>query len=82
MDRSIHFDRMLTSLVRWGEDHDLMPAALLHAHQYYDDRIDHQAALVRRILPPLMMVVVAIAVVFVVISLFLPLVGLIQGLSM
>lgn len=81
MNRSIHFDRMLTALVRWGEDHDLVPDALQHASDYYAERIEQQAGLVRRILPPLLLVTVVMIALIVFVSLFLPLVNLIQNLA-
>jgi type II secretory pathway component PulF len=79
--QSIHFDRSLVALVAWGEEHGLLPDALRIAANVYDDRIDQQASLVRRLLPAVTMVVVAAAVLMVVVSLMIPLVSLIEGLS-
>jgi type II secretory pathway component PulF len=51
------------------------------ATEVFDDRIIQRTALVRRLLPPLTMVVVAILAFLVVASLMIPLVKLIEGLS-
>ena len=81
MADSIHFDRVLTALVRWGEDHDLLPEALREANMFFADRIEQHASLVRRLSAPVTMVVVALGVLLVVLALFLPLVKLIEGLT-
>jgi type IV pilus assembly protein PilC len=81
MARSIHFDRMLTALVRWGEEHGLAAAALEHADRFYAERVDQQAALVRRTLPPIILVTVVMMAGLMLISLFLPLINLIEGLA-
>ena len=81
MADSIHFDRVLTALVRWGEDHDLLPEALREANMFFADRIEQHASLVRRLAAPVTLVVVAIAVLLGVLALFLPLVKLVEGLT-
>jgi type IV pilus assembly protein PilC len=81
LGHSIHFDRPLIALVAWGEHHRLLADALRIASEVYDDRIDQYAALVRRLLPPVTLIVVATLMLFVVISLLIPLIKLIEGLS-
>jgi type II secretory pathway component PulF len=81
MSNSIHFDRALISLVKWGEDRGLLPEALRVASAIFTDRIEQHASLVQRMLPPIMLIVVGVGVLFVVIGLMLPLVSLIEGLS-
>jgi type IV pilus assembly protein PilC len=81
LSRSIHFDRTLVALVAWGEQHGLLPEALNVATELFDDRIEQQASLVRRLLPPVTLVVVATMMFFVLVALMLPLVRLIEGLS-
>lgn len=78
---SIHFDRSLVALVAWGEQHGLLSEALRIAATVFDDRIDQHASVVRRLLPPVTMVVVAATALLVVMSLMLPLIKLIEGLS-
>ena len=65
----------------WGEQHGLLPEALSVATELFDDRIEQQASLVRRLLPPVTLVVVATMMFFVLVALMLPLVTLIESLS-
>jgi general secretion pathway protein F len=81
LGQSIHFDRSLVALVTWGERYGLLPEALGIAATLFDDLIEQYASLVRRILPPITFIFVLIIMVFVVISLMIPLVLLIQLLS-
>ncbi len=81
LGQSIHFDRTLVALVAWGERHGLLADALRIAAELFDDRIEQQASLMRRLLPPMALVAVATLVFFVVVGLMLPLVKLIEGLS-
>jgi type II secretory pathway component PulF len=82
LGHSMHFDRPLVTLVAWGESQRLLTEALRIASDVYDDRIDQHTALVRRLLPPITLVVVATIMVFVVVSLMIPLIKLIEGLTM
>jgi type IV pilus assembly protein PilC len=82
LGRSMHFDRALVALVTWGEAQGLLPDALRVATDLFDDRIEQQTSLIRRLLPPLALVIVATLMFFVVIALMLPLVKLLEGLSM
>lgn len=81
LSKSIHFDRTLVALVAWGERNGLVAEALHVATDLFDDRIEQQASLVRRLLPPITLVAVATMMFFVIISLMIPLVKLIEGLS-
>jgi len=81
LGHSINFDRTLTSTVAWGESYGLLPDALRIAGELYDDRIEQQLALVRRLLPPAALIGVGTVAIFVVIGLFIPLVELLAGLS-
>ena len=81
LSQSIHFDRTLVALASWGESHGLLPQSLRIATEVFDDRIIQRTALVRRLLPPLTMVVVGFLTFMVVASLMIPLVKLIEGLS-
>jgi type II secretory pathway component PulF len=81
LDQSIHFDRSLVALVGWGERHGALPEALGVATDLFDDHVEQQASLVRRVLPPLALVTVATLMFFVVLGLMIPMVNLIEGLS-
>jgi type II secretory pathway component PulF len=78
---SIHFDRSLVSLVAWGEQHGVLPDTLRLASELFEDRIEQYGAMLRRLIPPATMVIVATMVLLAVMGLFLPLVKLIEGLS-
>jgi type IV pilus assembly protein PilC len=82
LGHSIHFDRSLVSLVAWGEDHGLVPEALRISQAVFEDRIKQQASLIQRLLPPVTLVVVGTLIFFVIIGLMVPLVRLIEALSM
>lgn len=77
---SIHFDRALTALVNWGETNDALPQALRQATALYEEEIDLHTGFLRRVLPPLMFVIVLTVVFFIVVSLIIPLVDLINNL--
>ncbi len=79
--QSMHFDRSLAALAAWGENHGLLPDALRIATDVFDDQVEQQASFVRRLLPPVTLVTVATLLFFVVVSLMVPLVRLIEGLS-
>jgi len=80
--QSMHFDRSLVALVAWGERHGLLPEALRLAEEVFADRIEQQASFLRRLLPPVTFVSVAMLLGFIILSLMVPLVKLIEGLSM
>jgi type IV pilus assembly protein PilC len=81
LDQSIHFDRSLVALVGWGERHGALSEALGVATDLFDDHVEQQASLVRRVLPPLALVTVATLMFFVIVGLMIPMVKLIEGLS-
>jgi len=78
---SIHFDSTLTSLVEWGEASQSLPAAFREAAQTYQQQMDSYLQFLRRVLPPLMLAIVAIVLFFSVAALLLPMTHLISGLS-
>lgn len=81
MGRSIHLERMLTTMVRWGENCDTLPTTFSEASVIYRKQIENYLAFIRRISAPCMIVTVGAAVGTVVAALFLPLVRLIEGLT-
>jgi type II secretory pathway component PulF len=82
LSQSIHFDRSLVTLIAWGERHGLLPEALRISAEVFDDRIEQHASLIQRLLPPITLIVVGTMIFVVVIGLMVPLVKLIEGLSM
>ena len=81
LDQSIHFDRSLVALIGWGEKHGALIEALGVASDLFDDHVEQQASLVRRVLPPLTLVTVATLMFFVVVGLMIPMTTLIENLS-
>lgn len=75
------FDRTLTALVKWGIDRSRLDSTLGMAAELYGDRRDQRLVLLRRIVPPLVLVAVASTTVVLAVSLFLPLIRLVEGLS-
>ncbi len=69
------------ALVAWGEARGLLPEALRVAAEVFDDRIEQRAAWLRRMLPPITLIVVATFMFIIVASMMIPLVKLIEGLS-
>ena len=81
LSQSIHFDRSLVALVKWGERYGLLPEALRVAKSVFDDQIEQYTSLLRRLLPPVALVTVAALMFFVLVGLTVPLVRLIEGLA-
>ncbi|MDA1055300.1 MAG: type II secretion system F family protein [Planctomycetota bacterium] len=71
----------ITPFVRWGERTGKLPEALHAITDMLLLRVQMRTLLLRSIAPPMVFIVVGILVGFMIISLFMPLVSLIQGLS-
>jgi type II secretory pathway component PulF len=82
LNHSIQFDRSLVALVGWGELNGVLPDALRIAADVFDDRAEQHAALLRRVFPPVTLVTVTTIMFFIIVGLVLPLVKLIEALSM
>ncbi len=78
---SIHFDRTLTSLVAWGETHDTLPAALSEAAATYVQQMSLYTQFLERIVPPILLIAVAVVLLFSTMAFFVPLIDLINGLT-
>jgi len=76
---SIHFDPTLTSLAEWGETHQSLPQAMREAAKTYEQQMELYTQFLYRILPPLMLSIVATALFLIVASMFLPLVQMTNG---
>lgn len=81
LQESIHFDHTLTALVEWGESHQTLPLSLKEAAQHYEQEMQHYVQFLHRIMPPLMLTIVASTLFLVICSLMIPLVELINGLT-
>jgi len=79
---SIHFDPLLTSLVGWGETHAALPQALGEAAEAFEEAIDMRVEFLRRVLPPMLLIVVVTTILTFVSGLIIPLVQAIRNLSM
>jgi type II secretory pathway component PulF len=82
LGKSIHFDRALVALVAWGERYGLLPEALAIAADLYEDYIEQHASLLRRLLPPITLIAVATLMFLMLVGLMIPLIQLIESLSM
>jgi type IV pilus assembly protein PilC len=82
LSQSIHFDRSLVTLIAWGERHGVLPEALRISAEVFDDRIEQQASLIQRLLPPVTLIVVGVMIFVVIIGLMVPLLKLLEALSM
>ena len=71
----------LVPLVRWGERVGSLEEAFAAARELFERRARGRAMMLRSVLPPILFVVVACAILFVVGALFSPLVSLVTGLS-
>lgn len=68
-------------LIRWGESTGRLAEALDAAGEMYEGRVELRAQLLKTILPPLVIVLIGIAILAVLTGLLLPLISMIQGLS-
>lgn len=81
MSESLHFDRALTGLVAWGEAHNAIPDAMRQAIANFEKEVELQVIMLRRVLPPLLFIAVAIIVFTFVVTLTIPLIDVINNLS-
>lgn len=75
------FPMSVIPVIRQGEQHGTLDASLRTAAKMLEDRIHNRSALVIQILPPLVFVCVAFLIGMLFSAIYLPMVGLIQGLS-
>jgi type II secretory pathway component PulF len=82
LERSMHFDRILPPLAAWGEAHGILEEALSVARRTLHARLENYAAMLRRVIPVVALVVVATFVMGIaVVGFLMPLFELISGLS-
>jgi type IV pilus assembly protein PilC len=75
------FPPMVVSMVDVGEETGQLPEMLLKIADVYDDEVDNAVAAMTAALEPIMIVFLAVVVGTIVIALFMPLIGIIQGLQ-
>jgi type II secretory pathway component PulF len=71
----------LVPLVRWGEETGTLAEALGAGREMLEERVRTRSLLLQMALPPVLFIAIGCLVLFLVGAMFMPLVGLIQGLS-
>jgi type II secretory pathway component PulF len=71
----------LIPLLRWGEKSGLLAEAFRAGREMFEMRVRVRSLLLQSILPPMLLIALGCTVGFFLIALFMPLIGLIQGLS-
>lgn len=75
------FPPVVISMVEVGEETGELPSMLKRIADNYDDEVDNAVAGLTSIIEPLLIVFLAVVVGVIVIALFLPLIGIIDGLN-
>jgi len=75
------FMPMVISMIEVGEETGKLPDMLMKIADVYDNDVDNAVAGITSIIEPILIVMLAVIVGFIVIALFLPLIGLIRGMS-
>ena len=81
MEASTIFPPMVTSMVQVGEETGQLPDMLVKVADVYEGEVDNVVTGLTSILEPIMIVMLAVIVGTIVIALFMPMVGLISGMS-
>jgi type IV pilus assembly protein PilC len=81
MDREKVFPSMVTSMVEIGEETGELPDMLTRIADNYDEDVDNAVAGMTSLIEPIMIVFLALVVGFIVIALFLPIVGIIETIG-
>jgi type IV pilus assembly protein PilC len=81
MEASSVFPPMVTSMVQVGEETGQLPDMLVKVADVYEAEVDNVVTGLTSILEPIMIVMLAVIVGTIVIALFMPMVGLIQGMG-
>lgn len=75
------FPPMVVSMVEVGEETGELPAMLRRIADNFDDEVDNAVAGLTSVIEPLLIVALAVIVGVIVIALFMPLIGIIDGLN-
>ncbi len=81
MGRESVFPTMVTSMVEIGEETGELPDMLTRIADNYDEDVDNAVAGMTSLIEPVMIVFLAVAVGFIVIALFLPIVAIIETIG-
>ncbi len=81
MNREKVFPSMVTSMVEIGEETGELPDMLTRIADNYDEDVDNAVASMTSLIEPVMIVLLALVVGFIVIALFLPIVGIIETIG-
>jgi len=81
LDQTRICDRMVVNMVAVGEETGELDKMLIRVADTYDDDVDALVGGLMSILEPMIIVVLGLAVAFIVISLFLPLINLMSNIS-
>jgi type IV pilus assembly protein PilC len=81
MESSNVFPPMVTSMVQVGEETGQLPDMLVKVADVYEAEVDNVVTGLTSILEPIMIVMLAVIVGTIVIALFMPMIGLITGMS-
>ena len=81
MQRDDIFPVMLSSMVEVGEETGQLPEMLNQIADNYDEDIDNAVSAITSIIEPVLIVFLAVVVGFIVIALFLPIIGIMQNMG-
>ena len=81
MNREKVFPSMVTSMVEIGEETGELPDMLTRIADNYDEDVDNAVSGMTSLIEPIMIVFLALVVGFIVIALFLPIVGIIETIG-
>jgi type IV pilus assembly protein PilC len=81
LNQTRQFPDILCSLIEVGEETGSVPEVLNQAADDYEEELDNSISALTSILEPIMIVVLAVIVGFIVIALFLPLIGIFENLT-
>lgn len=81
LESSSVFPPMVISMVDVGEQTGALPEMLMKIADNYDEEVDNAVAAMTSLLEPIMIVFLAVVVGSIVIAMFLPLIGLIEGIG-
>jgi type IV pilus assembly protein PilC len=81
MEASGVFPSMVISMVDVGEETGQLPDMLIKVANLYDDEVDNAVGAMTSMMEPIMIVFLAVVVGSIVVALFLPLIGIIQGMQ-
>ena len=79
--RTRYLPMSIIPVIRQGEQQGTLDASLRTAARMLEDRIRNRSALVIQVLPPLIFVLVALLIGMLFTAMYLPMIGLIQGLA-